>query len=130
MHTKKKKKIFDPKLQYLGERIKAARNEIHLTQQALADQTGVGLRHYQNIENGLINPSYKVLSAIIQRLAISADVLFYSDISQQKEEVQHLLSKFAACTEEERHFLLNTVDNMVEQFICYRHEGTQEEKPE
>lgn len=130
MPKKKKKMIPDPKLQYLGERIKAARNETHLTQQALADQAGVGLRHYQNIENGLINPSYKVLSAIIQRLAISADVLFYPDISQQKEEVQHLLSKFAACTEEERHFLLNTVDNIVEQFICHRHEGTQEEKPE
>lgn len=130
MPKKKKKKIPDPKLQYLGERIKAARNEAHLTQQVLADQAGVGLRHYQNIENGLINPSYKVLSAIIQRLAISADVLFYPDISQQKEEVQHLLSKFAACTEDERRFLLNTVDNMVEQFISHRHEGTQEEKSE
>ncbi|MCX4345607.1 MAG: helix-turn-helix transcriptional regulator [Kineothrix sp.] len=60
--------------------MKAVRNENHLTQQALADQAGIGLRHYQNIENGLFNPSYKVLSAIIHRLAISTDVLFYSDI--------------------------------------------------
>ena len=65
MHKKQKKKVSDPKLQYLGERIKVARNANHLTQQTLADQAGVGLRHYQNIENGLINPSYRVLSAII-----------------------------------------------------------------
>lgn len=57
MPKKKKKKIPDPKLQYLGERIRAARNEKHLTQQELADQAGIGLRHYQNIESGLINPS-------------------------------------------------------------------------
>lgn len=130
MPKKQKKKIPDPKLQYLGDRIKAARNENHLTQQALADQAGIGLRHYQNIENGLINPSYKVLSAIIHRLAISTDVLFYSDISQLEEEKNHLLSKFAACTEDERHFLLTTVDCMVEQFISRRQEVQAEEKPE
>ena len=119
----KKKKIRDPKLQYLGELIKAARNKNHLTQQTLADQAGIGIRHYQNIENGLINPSYKVLSAIVHRLAMPTDILFYSDISQQEEENKELLSKFAVCTGDERQFLLNTVNCMVEQFISHRHEG-------
>ena len=126
----RKKKIPSKHLQYLGECIRAERNNCHLTQQMMADQTGVGLRHYQNIEKGLINPSYEVLSAIIHRLAMSADVLFYPDISQQDEEVRHLLSKFAACTEAERRFLLNTVDCMVEQFISRRQKVQAEEKPE
>lgn len=129
MPKKRKKKVSDPQLQYLGERIKAARNANHLTQQALADQAGIGLRHYQNIESGLINPSFKVLSAIVQRLAMPTDILFFPGISQQKEETGRLLSKFAACTEEERQFLLNTVNCMVAQFIS-RHEETSEEKPE
>ena len=130
MPKKQKKKVLDPKLQYLGDRIKAARNENHLTQQALAEQAGIGLRHYQNIENGLINPSYKVLFSIIHRLAMSTDILFYSDISQLEEEKKHLLSKFVACTEEERQFLLNTVDCMAEQFISRRQEARSKEKPE
>lgn len=130
MPKKQKNKVLDPKLQYLGDRIKAARNANHLTQQALADQAGIGLRHYQNIESGLINPSYKVLSAIIHRLAMSTDVLFYSDISQLEEEKNHLLSKFAACTEEERRFLLKTVDCMAEQFISHRQGNSSQEKPE
>ena len=50
MPKKRKKKVSDPQLQYLGERIKVARNANHLTQQALADQAGIGLRHYQNRE--------------------------------------------------------------------------------
>lgn len=130
MPKKQKKKIPDPKLQYLGDRIKAARNENHLTQQALAEQAGIGLRHYQNIESGLINPSYKVLSAIVHRLAMSTDILFYSDVSQLEEGKKHLLSKFAACTEEERRFLLKTVDCMAEQFISRRQEELSKEKPE
>ena len=104
MPKKRNKKVPDPKLQYLGDRIKAARNDNHLTQQALADQAGIGLRHYQNIEGGLINPSYKVLSSIIHRLAMPTDILFYPDIGQIEED---------------------TVDCMVEQFISRR----QEEKP-
>ena len=127
MPKKRKKKVSDPQLQYLGERIKAAN---HLTQQALADQAGIGLRHYQNIESGFINPSFKVLSAIVQRLAIPTDILFFPGISQQEEETGQLLSKFAACTEEERQFLLNTVNCMAEQFISCRHKETPEEKPE
>ena len=91
MPKKKSKKIPDPKLQYLGDRIRTARNDSHLTQQTLADQAGIGLRHYQNIENGLINPSYKVLSAIIYRLAMSADTLFYPGRDCLDREKDHLL---------------------------------------
>ena len=130
MPKKQKKKAPDPKLQYLGDRIKAVRNANHLTQQALADQAGIGLRHYQNIENGLINPSYKVLSSIIHRLAMSTDILFYSDISQLEEEKNHLLIKFAVCTADERTFLLKTFDCMVEQFISRRKEELSAEKLE
>ena len=130
MPKKPKRKVPDPKLQYLGNRIKAARNANHLTQQALADQAGIGLRHYQNIENGLINPSYKVLSSIIHRLAMSTDILFYSDISQLEEQKNRLLIKFAACTEDERAFLLKTFDCMVEQFISRHKEELSAEKLE
>jgi len=80
-----------------------------LTQQGLADQTGRGLRHIQNIESGLINPSYKVLSSIIHRLAVSADTLFYPDIAKVEEETKRLLNKFTSCTEEERQFLFNVI---------------------
>ena len=120
MPKKQKKKVPDPELQYVGGCIKTARNANHLTQQAVADQAGIGLRHYQNIEGGFINPSFKALSSIIHRLGMSADILFYPDIGRLEEEKSRLLTKFAACTEEERQFLLNTMDCMAEQFISRR----------
>ncbi len=53
---------------------------------------------------------------------MSADALFYPDITKVEEETKYLLCKFAACTEDERRFLLETVDFMVEQFIYHRHQ--------
>ena len=75
----KKTKALTKELQYLGEQIKAERNRCGLTQQELADQAGRGLRHLQEIESGLVNPSYEVLSSIVHRLAMSGDILFYPD---------------------------------------------------
>ncbi len=87
----KKAKVPSKELQYLGDQIKAEWIHCGLPQQGLADQTGRGLRHIQNIESGLINPSYEDLSAIIHRLGMSADILFNPEISKQEEEVKHLL---------------------------------------
>lgn len=101
-----------------------------LTQQELADQAGRGLRHLQGIESGIVNPSYMVLSSIIHRLALSPDILFNPDIDEREKELRHLLNKFAACTDEERRFLLETVDFMVEQFIRHRCEGVPGKQPE
>ena len=126
----KKKKAPTKELQYLGDQIKANRDRCRLTQQQLADQAGRGIRHIQNIEGGISNPSYEVLSSIVHRLAMPTDVLFYQNIEKVEEETRHLLCKFAACTEDERRFLLETVDFMVEQFIRRRYEEISVEKIE
>ncbi len=125
-----KKKIPKKELQFLGDQIKTNRDHCRLTQQQLAEQTGRGLRHIQNIEGGLSNPFYEVLSSVVHRLAMSTDILFYQDMAQVEEETKHLLCKFAACTEDERRFLLETLDCMVEQFIRRRYEEASGAKPE
>lgn len=108
-------------LQHIGAIVSGKRNEEHLTQQQLAQQTGRGLRHIQNIEKGRVNASIEVLADVIYRLGLSADVLFYPDMSKVEQQTKHLLCKFAACTEDERAFLLKTLDCMAEQMLS-RHE--------
>ena len=108
-------------LQHIGAIVSGRRNEEHLTQQQLAQQTGRGLRHIQNIEKGRVNASIEVLADVIYRLGLSADVLFYPDMSKVEQQTKHLLCKFAACTEDERAFLLKTLDCIAEQMLS-RHE--------
>lgn len=104
-------------LQHIGKIVSAKRSEEHLTQQQLAQQTSRGLRHIQNIEKGKVNASIEVLADVIYRLGLSADVLFYPDMPEIEQQTKQLLAKFAACTEDERAFLLKTLDCMVEQML-------------
>ncbi len=112
-------------LQHIGAIVSGRRNEEHLTQQQLAQQTGRGLRHIQNIEKGRVNASVEVLADVIYRLGLSADVLFYPDMPELELQTKELLCKFAACTVDERTFLLRTVDCMVEQMLS-RHKKVSE----
>lgn len=109
---------------YLGNRVREARKKCGLTQQELADQTGFGLRHIQNIEAGIVNPSYECLSALINRLGMSANVLFHPDMSPQDAELEQFIGKYLACSEDERQILLRTAECMADEFIR-RHKNQQ-----
>lgn len=61
---------------------------------------------------------------------MSGDIPFNPNMAKVKEESKHFLNKLAVCTDEERKFILNTLDFMVEEvlkkplkysfkFICY-----------
>ena len=115
---------------HMGNRIKEAREECGLTQQELAEQTGRGLRHLQDIEKGRKNPSFDVLASYIGRLGVAPNELFYSDVPAVEKEVQHFMGKFLACTEDERKILLKTLDCLAEQFISrhYKTSETQDSK--
>ena len=114
---------------YLGQCVRDARKRCGLTQQELADQSEVGLRHIQNIESGLVNPSYECLSALIRRLGMSANMLFYPDMALQDIELERFIGKYLSCTEAERQILLHTAEFMAEQFIKRHTEQHTSEDP-
>ena len=58
-------------LQYLGAFIRKSRKDCELTQDELAEQSGVSARHIAKIEKGQINPSYEVLATLKKRLGFS-----------------------------------------------------------
>lgn len=48
----------------MRENLKKARQAAGLTQQQIADQLGIGLRHYQKIEYAELNGSFEVWDAL------------------------------------------------------------------
>lgn len=54
----------------MRKKLKEARKRAGLTQQAMADELGVGLRHYQKIESGDTNGSFEVWDALEDILKI------------------------------------------------------------
>ncbi len=117
------------KLAHLGNCIRAARHDCKLTQQELADDCHVAIKTIQNIEKGQMNPSFEILYPIVNRLGISANILFNPDSTEDEEEIQHLIGKFQVCRSEDRKFMLNTVDCMVEQLLA-QHSESDAEKSE
>ena len=54
----------------MREILKKARQDAELTQQAMADKLGIGLRHYQKIEYAEINGSFEVWDALEDLLGV------------------------------------------------------------
>ena len=52
-------------LKHLGNCLKQARKERHLTQEVLSEKTGISVRHIAKIEKGVMNPSFEVLYALV-----------------------------------------------------------------
>ena len=104
-------------LEFLGRHIRAERVRCNLTQQELADQSGLAVKTIQDIEKGRKNPSYETLSRLIERLGISANVLFQVSTPIVEEELQLFMGKFQSCSRDNQQILLNTLDFLTEQLL-------------
>lgn len=101
----------------LGMRMRAARNEMGLTQQRLSDMCHVSIREITKIENGEMNPSFLILKAIIQVLHNSLDSLIISDGSAD-EGAEQMKMLYLSCPPEMQETLLNMIlSRLVDTFI-------------
>lgn len=113
----------DEVLKNMGKELRNARKERNMTQQQLADHTNHGLRHIQRIELGKVNPTFEMLYVLVHELGMSADPLFFPDMTDSEKEMRHLQAKLNACTEEERQMIIQTMDYLATQFII-QHQTT------
>lgn len=113
----------DDKLKFLGQRIREARARCDLTQQELADQTGLAIKTVQDAEAGRKNCTYETLSALIERLGISANTLFPACVSIEDEKIQRLIGKLQSCSPENQEILLDTLDFLAEKLIANQYKS-------
>ena len=59
----------------MREKLKKARREAGLTQQAMADRLGISLRHYQRIEKGTSHGTYEMWDGLEELLNVHQRVL-------------------------------------------------------
>lgn len=104
-------------LKKLGATLYKWRKTRGFTRDALSEECHISSRHLANIEAGKINPSFDVLCSLVNALNISADMLFYPEMSEQDERTKLLLVRFASCSEESQELVLRTVDCMTDFLI-------------
>jgi len=96
-------------LPVLGERLKKARKDRGLTQEQLAERSGLSTRHIAKIEKGDVNPSFEVLSTLVKTLGVSFDAIFDPAGEQVEAELQEIAGLYRACSEEGRQLVLATM---------------------
>ena len=68
-----------------GERLHSRRNVLNLTQESVAEKSGISLRFYQMIERGEKSVSLDTLISLSRALTISTDYLLFGDLSYNLE---------------------------------------------
>lgn len=77
----------------IGERIKTVRRSLHLTQDQLAEKSGLSSNYIGQLERGERSPSLKTLTRIAQSLGVDVDYLVkvpQSDIESKLREIRQL----------------------------------------
>lgn len=89
--------MLEADLNYLGHRIRVARETCGLTQKELALQTHLAVKTIQDIENGHQNPSYDTLIRLINRLGIPVESLFCASPCDEGELSGDFVAKIRSC---------------------------------
>ncbi len=81
----------------LGKKIREARKNAGLTQEALAEKADIGVMYLGEIERGIKMPSMRIFIKLIETLNISADYVLRDELPSGKEyvldEITERLSK-------------------------------------
>lgn len=102
-------------LALLGKRIREARKDCGLTQQELADQTGLAVKTVQDIEKGRKNPPYETLARLLDRLGMSPNAVFHTKSTTPIKEMKDFLDSFRLCDPKGQKILLKTLHFLAEQ---------------
>ena len=93
----------------IGMRIKTLRNNCNMTQEKLAEKTGLSLSHICNLENGHSKMSVESLITIADALSVSTDAILFGEISHCHDDDQYykdFVDVMFDCTDFEKGILI------------------------
>lgn len=96
----------DDVLSVLGAQLRRARNNQNLSQDRLAEITGLSSRYIAKIEKGEVNPSFEVLSTLKKALSISFDAMLNPPDEQVEADIQEIAELYRRCPEPGRRLIL------------------------
>lgn len=103
-------------IQSLGNVLRECRRIQNLTQDEVAEITGISKRHIANIEKGVANASFEIVTILAKKLNFSIDNIIFSEIISDKDIITNRISvKLMICTKEQKNFILNTIDSMIDE---------------
>lgn len=106
----------DENLKKLGNQVRQLRKGRKWSQQKLSDVSGLAVRTISRIERGVMNPSFEVLTTLVDVLDISFDFLFTSP-NNQDTDLQEIIGLYRACPEQGRRLILASTRAMAHELM-------------
>lgn len=97
----------------LGNAIKAARTELNLTQNEVADLINSDSRTILNIENYKGNPKMQKLFLLIRSLRIDPNIVFYPEKSASSTEPERIKALLEQCSDEELSKMIPIIESVI-----------------
>ena len=97
----------------LGEAIKKARSELDLTQEEVADKSGVDIRTIINIEKNRGNPKFESLYPLVNALQIDARELFSANPQSDCPAKHRLHLLIDKCDNDDIPVLLSVLNSVI-----------------
>lgn len=96
----------------LGNAVRAARKDKHLSQEVLAERIGVCKRTIIDIENSVGNPKFEILYLLVRELNLPLAQVFYPELIENTKLKELLLHEVDNCTEYEIKIILSVVKSL------------------
>lgn len=97
----------------IGMRVRQERNNKKITQERLAEDSGISFTHMSNIENAHTKLSLPVLVNISNALECDPSILLTGNTASNKNSSEIILSNILLdCTSEERTIIINTIQSL------------------
>lgn len=96
---------------HIGEQVRLAREEAHLTQEQLAERVEVSPQYISDVERGVVGVSLTTLKRLCVSLGVSSDRILFG---QDGEGHAVIAEKCRALTKEQFLLLLEIVDRYVQ----------------
>ena len=97
----------------IGNRIKDKRLQLKITQEKLAETTGLSVQHLSGIENGKTRFSFATLVRIVNALGVSIDELACGSLMRGKPVMQSEFSELLAdCSPDQTAVIIDTIKAM------------------
>ena len=95
----------------LGLKLRAARTDVGLTQEQLAEKANIGVMYLGEIERGIKMPSMKVFIKLVEALNVSADYILRDELPSGKPFVlDEITQKLVDLTPKQRKAAVDILD--------------------
>lgn len=93
----------------MGERLRAERKQKHMTQEQLAEQLDISIKHYSEAERGIVGLSVENLIKVSEILGISLDYLI-KGITVDYPIPPKIIEIYKNCPDSKKEYLLELLE--------------------